>query len=512
MAFIQAVRPGGWGKFSTPAVINKTNIVGSFNNYGGGFGVGMPMYGGGMMMGGCTMDYGCYGGGGMKPFWGGFLGGFLGGVLNFFGGGGSRVSDSSALYSYQQGPGVPGGGDGLDSLREIYPDHKFSRVGNKFVCVTSDGKQITGKSPEDLLGKLGGGGDGTITGGAGRIGGGDEGGLKGKDQLAEECQIFNGKYAGKGVNLEVITDPNDPNKNEYKLTYKDKDGKEHVETVKTILEAQNKLGEAGIVTTGNDRAAALRELREEATEFNENHKNDGVELSVNDNPEGDQTKGTDLQYTLKYNGQTKEFRTVPTDAEIAQFKQEVDKKGGAGDPTDVQDDGGRGSHPVQGGTNEAFEKIFGKGVLPDGCEPVKDKDGNFTGVKYNGQVYSTPDELMKAMNGFDLVSSDGFDLNSLKDKNFDIIDHGDISDIGNVKATDITGDTIKIGSHTYKVISTNDQGHVYLQATDNPNQTEIYILEKGTDKFRLSQYKYTESGQTKGQGVAGYKGWGVDID
>ena len=221
MAFIQAVRPGGWGKFSTPAVINKTNIVGSFNNYGGGFGVGMPMYGGGMMMGGCTMDYGCYGGGGMKPFWGGFLGGFLGGVLNFFGGGGSRVSDSSALYSYQQGPGVPGGGDGLDSLRELYPDHKFSRVGNKFVCVTSDGKQITGKSPEDLLGKLGGGGDGTITGGAGRIGGGDEGGLKGKDQLAEECQIFNGKYAGKGVNLEVITDPNDPNINEYKLTYKD---------------------------------------------------------------------------------------------------------------------------------------------------------------------------------------------------------------------------------------------------------------------------------------------------
>ena len=93
MAFIQPVRPGAWGKFSTPQVVNKTIISGSFNNYGGGFGVGMPpMMGGGMMVGG--YDYGCYGGcgGGMKPFWGGFLGGFLGGVLNFFGGGGPRRS------------------------------------------------------------------------------------------------------------------------------------------------------------------------------------------------------------------------------------------------------------------------------------------------------------------------------------------------------------------------------------------------------------------------------------
>lgn len=455
MAFIQAVRPGGWGKFSTPAVINKTNIIGSFNNsYGGGFGVGMPMYGGGMMMGGCTMDYGCCGGG-MKPFWGGFLGGFLGGILNFFGGGGggSRVSDSSAVYSYQQGPGGPGapgasGEDPAAKLKEFLgEDYSVMYDNGKYTVRTPDDKILTGKSTDDII-----------------------------------SQLKGGSPATKQATL-----------------------------------------------TGDGRETALKELREEATKFNSDNGQDGFALSVNDNPTGDKTKGTDLQYTLTYtdskgNTHTSEFKTVPTPGELKQFKDgieakitggaaPVDNPGGAGgDGSEIQDDGGRGKQTVPSGTNEAFEKIFGKGVLPEGCEAVTDGAGKFQGVKYNGKVYTTPDDLMKAINGFDLVSSDGFDLNSLKDKTFDIIDHGDISDIGNVKASDITGDTIKIGNHTYKVIKTDDEGHVYLQATDNTRQTEVYILEQGTDKFRLSQYKYTESGQTRGQGKAGYAGWGEDID
>lgn len=456
MTFIQPARPGQWGKFSTPAVQNKVIISGSFNNYGGGgFGVPMMPMGGGMMMGGCSMDYGCCGGG-MKPFWGGFLGGFLGSIGNFFGFGGGG---GASAVSY--GAGYPGGitggaaqlpgSDGLDGLREVYPDNKFSKIGNSYVCVTKDGKQITGRSPEDLLNKLGNGTEATT-----RSGDGDKT-LKDKAQLQEECDIFNGKYKGKGT-LEIITDPNDPNFGEYKLTYKDKDGNEKIETVKTIIDAQKLIG-GGTVDDGAD----------------------GVKDKGSEDDGADGVKG----------------------------------KGGEDDGVIPGDDGGRGSTSIPGDKTsmEAFDKIFGKGNLPEGCQPVYDDDGKtMIGVNYNGKTYTTPDALMKALNGVDLVSSEGFDINSLNGKTFDIIDHGPISDIANAKASGVKDGIITIGDHTYQVINTDDSGHVYLKATDDTRQTEIYILEKANDnKYRLSQYMYTEKGQTSGQGKAAYGGRGSNI-
>ena len=454
MTFFQPVRPGAWGKFSTPSVINKTVISGSFNNYSSGFGCGMPTMGGfgvGMpMMGGCTMDYGC-GGGGWKSFLGGFFGGFLGGLL---GGGGN----SSAVGLYGGGGGgttVGAGGNEVDGLQKLLgKDYNVSFLNGEYAVKDKDGNILTGKTPQDIIDQINGGADGAD-------------------------------------------------------------------------------GAKGTRSTGDGRETALKELREEADKFNKDNGTNGFNLSVNDNPNGEDGKGNDLQYTLTYTDSkgkthTSEYRTVPTPGQLQQFKDGIENRissgndDGAGDAKGageadgkgdgVQDDGGRGAQNVPGGTNEAFEKIFGKGVLPEGCEAVKGDDGKFAGVKYNDKVYTTPDALMKAINGFDLVSSDGFQLSSLEGKTFDIIDHGDVGDIAGAEAGKPSGDTIKIGTHTYKVVSTDDSGHVYLKATDDPRQTEIYILEQqGTDKFRLSQYKYTESGQTRGQGKAAYAGLSDNI-
>lgn len=464
MTFFQPVRPGAWGKFSTPSVINKTVISGSFNNYSSGFGCGMPTMGGfgvGMpMMGGYTMDYGCCGGGGWKSFLGGFFGGFLGGLL---GGGGN----SSAVGLYGGGGGgttggaAGAGGNEVDGLQKLLgKDYNVSFLNGEYAVKDKDGNILTGKTPQDIIDQINGGADGTD-------------GADGAD------------------------------------------------------------GAKGTRSTGDGRETALKELREEADKFNKDNGTNGFNLSVNDNPNGEDGKGTDLQYTLTYTDSkgkthTSEFRTVPTPGQLKDFKDGIENKinSGNGDGTEgaddtdgadgkgngVQDDGGRGKQNVPGGTNEDFEKIFGKGVLPEGCEAVKDGDGKFAGVKYNGNVYKTPDELMKAINGYDLVSSNGFELSSLKDKIFDIIDHGDVGDIADAKAGEPSGDTIKIGSHTYEVVETVDDNHVYLKATDDPRQTEIYILEKNdTNEYRLSQYKYTESGQTRGQGKAAYAGLGDDI-
>lgn len=420
MAFIQPARPGAWGKFSTPQVVNKTIISGSFNNYGGGFGVGMPpMMGGGMMVGG--YDYGCYGGcgGGMKPFWGGFLGGFLGGVLNFFGGGGgtSRISDTSSYYSTQQGT-MPPGSDGMDSLRELYPDHKFSRVGNKFVCVTSDGKQITGKSPEDLLNKLGGGTDTT-----------------------------------KQATL-----------------------------------------------TGDGRETALKELREEATKFNSNNGKDGFALSVNDNPTGDKTKGTDLQYTLTYtdskgNTHTSEFKTVPTPGELKQFKDGIEAKitGGAAPVTNpngktpvTDPNGGNGKGAVA--PKSEFDDVFSK--FPQGYKYV---DGKGV-VGPDRSIYKTPANLLaKLSSGHTPVNSKDFDINTLNGQNIIAHDEGDPVDITGDVSVDASKNTITINGHTYNIVQNSGQ-FVFFNDPSAKNSNgggQTYILEKTpSGDYRLSQYEF----------------------
>lgn len=418
MAFIQPVRPGAWGKFSTPQVVNKTIISGSFNNYGGG---GMPpMMGGGMMVGG--YDYGCYGGcgGGMKPFWGGFLGGFLGGVLNFFGGGGgtSRISDTSSYYSTQQGT-MPPGNDSMDSLRELYPDHKFSRVGNKFVCVTSDGKQITGKSPEDLLNKLGGSTDTT-------------------------------KQAA---------------------------------------------------LTGDGRETALKELREEATKFNSNNGKDGFALSVNDNPTGDKTKGTDLQYTLTYtdskgNAHTSEFKTVPTPGELKQFKDGIEAKitGGAA-PVSTNPNGNTPKTNPNGGNEKGavapkseFDDVFSK--FPQGYKYV---DGKGV-VGPDRSIYKTPANLLaKLSSGHTPVNSKDFDINTLNGQNIIAHDEGDPVDITGDVSVDASKNTITINGHTYNIVQNSGQ-FVFFNDPSAKNSNgggQTYILEKTpSGDYRLSQYEF----------------------
>ena len=248
MTFFQPVRPGAWGKFSTPSVINKTVISGSFNNYSSGFGCGMPTMGGfgvGMpMMGGYTMDYGCCGGGGWKSFLGGFFGGFLGGL---FGGGGN----SSAVGLYGGGGGgttggaAGAGGNEVDGLQKLLgKDYNVSFLNGEYAVKDKDGNILTGKTPQDIIDQINGGADvvdETDEGdGSGKT-------IKGKAQLQEECDTFNGKYSDKDATLEVITDPNDANFGEYKLSYKDKDGNPKTETVKTVLEAQQLLNGQEVV-------------------------------------------------------------------------------------------------------------------------------------------------------------------------------------------------------------------------------------------------------------------------
>lgn len=432
MVYFQPVRPGAWGKFSTPQVVNKTIISGSFNNYNSGIGGGC--FGGGMN---CGMDYSMMGGGcnggGSKGFWGGFLGGFLGGIFGgggLFGGGGGGMS-MGGMPSYGQiGTGYPTGGaadtgDGLDSLRELYPNNKFSRVGNKFVCVTSDGKQITGKSPEELLGKLG---SGTTT----------------------------TTRADDGAQL-----------------------------------------------TGDGRATALKELNEEANKFNENFSNKGFGLTVNDNPDGDKTKGTDLQYTLTYTDSkgekhTVEHKTVPTAGELEAFKKGIeDKITGGSNPVNPGND-----NPVappvddnkgKPATKGDFEKSIDLSKLPPG---YKFEDGKGV-VDKDGNIYKTPLDLMEKLNGDNtFVQSKDFKIDDLDGQNIIAHDDGKPSDItGDVKVNK-EGNSVTINGHTYTVTSSDDQ-FVYLKdpdarSTDGKGQT--YILEKTpSGGYRLSQYGFTKN-------------------
>lgn len=423
MAFIQPVRPGAWGKFSTPQVVNKTIISGSFNNYGGGFGVGMPpMMGGGMMVGG--YDYGCYGGcgGGMKPFWGGFLGGFLGGVLNFFGGGGSRVSDSSSVYSYQQGPGGPGdsGNDPTAKLKDFLgKDYSVMYDNGKYTVRTPDNKILTGDSTDDIISQLQGGSPST-----------------------------------KQATL-----------------------------------------------TGDGRETALKELREEATKFNSNNGKDGFALSVNDNPTGDKTKGTDLQYTLTYtdskgNAHTSEFKTVPTPGELKQFKDGIEAKitGGAapvstnpnGNTQETNPNGGNGKGAVA--PKSEFDDVFSK--FPEGYKYVDGK-----GVEGpDGSIYKTPANLLaKLSSGHTPVNSKDFDINTLNGQNIIAHDEGDPVDITGDVSVDASKNTITINGHTYNIVQNSGQ-FVFFNDPSAKNSNgggQTYILEKTpSGDYRLSQYEF----------------------
>lgn len=106
--------------------------------------------------GGCY-DYGHCGcdGGSSTPKWMNWMMGIgfgtslLGSILGMFGGGGGGGAAKADTAT-----------DEFASLKTLYPKNTFSKVGDTYVCVTKDGKQIRGKSPDELLNKLGGGDEG----------------------------------------------------------------------------------------------------------------------------------------------------------------------------------------------------------------------------------------------------------------------------------------------------------------------------------------------------------------
>lgn len=116
--------------------------------------------------GGCY-DYGHCGcdGGSSTPKWMNWMMGIgfgtslLGSILGMFGGGGGGGAAKADAPT-----------DEFASLKTLYPKNTFSKVGDTYVCVTKDGKQIRGTSPEDLLNQLGNGDDDTTNpDGAGSI-------------------------------------------------------------------------------------------------------------------------------------------------------------------------------------------------------------------------------------------------------------------------------------------------------------------------------------------------------
>lgn len=164
-------------------------------------------------------DCGC-GGGSNKMSWmdwtmmGGMLLNGLGNILSCFWGGGGGGGAEKAKAD------AP---DEFASLKTLYPKHTFSKVGDTYVCVTKDGKQIRGTSPEDLLNKLGGGEDG-----AGEVR------TEIRDDLAEvkeEVTKFNATYKSQfGIEIEAIEDKTDPNYKQYKV----KTGAGNIETGTTF--------------------------------------------------------------------------------------------------------------------------------------------------------------------------------------------------------------------------------------------------------------------------------------
>lgn len=122
------------------------------------------------------------------------------------------------------------------------------------------------------------------------------------------------------------------------------------------------------------------------------------------------------------------------------------------------------------------------------------------GLKVNNNYYKTPTEAYKALTNSDAaqVTSTNTLNNILGNIKGVWDDSATIGDAPNATATleqnktYKSGDTIKIGSHTYK-ISTTTNGYVYLEAqnTSGNNNTQIYQVETyqdgNTTKYRLYQ-------------------------
>lgn len=132
-----------------------------------------------------------------------------------------------------------------------------------------------------------------------------------------------------------------------------------------------------------------------------------------------------------------------------------------------------------------------------------DTQGNYDsaqGLKVGDKYYKTPAEAYKALTGSEptqVTSSNT--LNNILANIKGVWDGSEaIGDAPNATATleqnktYKSNDTIKIGSHTYK-ISTTTNGYVYLEAqnTSGDNNTQIYQLETyqdgNTTKYRLYQ-------------------------
>lgn len=153
-------------------------------------------------------------------------------------------------------------------------------------------------------------------------------------------------------------------------------------------------------------------------------------------------------------------------------------------------------HPATGVSPKVdFKELIGEAYI--------NTDGNYDpaqGLKVNGQFYKTPAEAYKALTSSDAAQVTSTNtLNSILSNIKGVWDASTtIGDAPNATASLTTGktyndgDTIKIGTHEYKIHKTTN-GYVYLEAqnTSGTNNTQIYQLESyndnGTTKYRLYQ-------------------------
>lgn len=153
-------------------------------------------------------------------------------------------------------------------------------------------------------------------------------------------------------------------------------------------------------------------------------------------------------------------------------------------------------HPATGVSPKAdFKELIGETYIntANNYDPAQ-------GLKVNGTFYKTPAEAYKALTNSDAAQVTSTNtLNSILSNIKGVWDDSTtIGDASNATATlDANktyndGDTIKIGTHTYKIHKTTN-GYVYLEAqnTSGTNNTQIYQLESyddnGTTKYRLYQ-------------------------
>lgn len=104
--------------------------------------------------------------GGSGSFWGGFTGGLLGGLFSglgsFFGGFGNFGMFNSFgnfgmwgnPYGYLNNNAGAQPKDEFASLKGLFPDHEFTKVGKLYVATDKDGNKVDAESIEQLYGKL----------------------------------------------------------------------------------------------------------------------------------------------------------------------------------------------------------------------------------------------------------------------------------------------------------------------------------------------------------------------